>query len=379
MGTIDAHPAVKATSPQAPIADWFIGDDFHHHGALFLPHAFNFFINFGKPRPTLTARWGPFFRHGTPDGYKFFLNMGSLANANKMYMKDSVSFWNEMMQHSTYDEFWQIRNILPHLKNIKPAVMTVGGWFDAEDLFGALNTYQEIEKNNPNTFNILVMGPWSHGQWGRDPGENLGDVYFGSKTGEWYRENIELPFFNYYLKGKGEPKLAEAIVFETGANQWHFLDHWPPKNVTEKNLYLQPKGKLSFNPPGKSDQPYSEYISDPNKPVPFISEISTSMTREYMVEDQRFVATRPDVLVFESDVLAEDVTIAGPMTASLFVSTTGTDADWIVKVVDVFPDDTVSTVKTSVPLGGFEMLVRGDVFRGKFRNSYSRARTLHAQ
>jgi putative CocE/NonD family hydrolase len=372
MATIDAHPAVVATSPQAPCTDWFLGDDEHHHGAFFLSENFNFYVSFGYPRPQPTTKWRNWSRHGTPDGYDFFLEMGPLANANKLYLRDSVAYWNLLMQHGTYDEVWQARSVLPHLKNIKPVVMTVGGWFDKENLFGALKTYKHIESNNPNTFNILVMGPWSHGQWDSDDGERLGDIQFGSKTAEWFRQNVQLPFFNSYLKDKGTPKLAEAIVFETGANQWRMLDRWPPQNVAARNLYLQANGKLAFTPPESGQgQSYTEYLSDPNKPVPHSATISISIRKEYMIEDQRFAARRPDVLVFETGILEEDVVVAGPIVASLYVSTTGTDADWVAKMIDVFPDTMTPTESTTAPLGGYQMLVRAEVMRGKFRNSYS--------
>ena len=371
MATIAAHPAVVATSPQAPCTDWFLGDDEHHHGAFFLSENFNFYVSFGKPRPQPTTKWQRWSQHGTPDGYDFFLNMGPLANANKLYMRDSVAYWNLLMQHGTYDEFMQARSVLPHLKNIKPAVMTVGGWFDKENLFGALKTYKHIEKNNPNTFNILVLGPWYHGQWEDDDGDRLGDIDFGSNTAEWFRENVQLPFFSFYLKSKGTPKLAEATVFETGENEWHMLEQWPPHEAVEKSLYLLPQGKLAFSPATASSQPYSEYLSDPDKPVPHSARISISIQKEYMIEDQRFAARRPDVLVFESEALQEEVTIAGPIIASLFVSTTGTDADWVVKVIDVFPDTLAGATASAVPFGGYQMLVRAEVMRGKFRNSYS--------
>ncbi len=372
MATIAAHPAVAATSPQAPCTDWFLGDDEHHHGAFFLSENFNFYVSFGKPRPQPTTRGERWSQHGTPDGYDFFLDMGPLANANRLYMCDSVAYWNLLMQHGTYDDFMQARSVLPHLKNIKPAVMTVGGWFDKENLFGALKTYKYIEKNNPSTFNILVMGPWYHGQWDSDDGEQLGDIHFDSNTAEWFRTNVQLPFFNYYLKHKGAPKLAEAIVFETGANQWHLLQQWPPDNVVEKDLYLQPAGKLAFSPPLESQQHFSEYLSDPEKPVPHSATISISIQKEYMIEDQRFAARRPDVLVFESEALPEEVIFAGPIIASLFVSTTGTDADWVVKVIDVFPDTLAGMTPHGIPFGGYQMLVRAEVMRGKFRNSYSK-------
>jgi putative CocE/NonD family hydrolase len=374
-GIINSHPAIRAASPQAPIADWFIGDDFHHNGTLFLPHAFNFLATFGLPRPTLTTEWPKGFEHGTHDGYKFFLEMGPLKNANEKYYKNRIAFWNEIMEHSTYDDYWKARNILPHLKNIKPAVMTVGGWYDAEDLYGALKTYEAIERQNPGIPNMLVMGPWFHGGWSRADGDALGNVRFGSKTGAFYRENIELPFFNFYLKDKGTLKLPEAYVFETGANRWRTYDDWPPKNVTEQIIYLQADGKLSFDPPASTPASgFDEYASDPARPVPFINNTAIGMTREYMVDDQRFAATRPDVLVYQGDVLTEDVTIAGPINVTLYVSTTGTDSDFVVKLIDVYPDNAPNNEPnpTRMEMGGYQMLVRGEPMRAKFRNSFSK-------
>src|SRR5262249_14436823 len=261
-GLMEAHPALVAASPQAPIADWFIGDDFHHNGAFWLPHAFNFYAGFGQPRPAPTTEGPKPFTHGTPDGYKFFLEMGPLANSDKKYFKGNIAFWKELLEHPNYDEFWQARNTRPHLVHIKAAVMTVGGWFDAEDLFGALNTYKSIEHQNPGARNILVMGPWFHGGWARGDGDALGNLHFGSKTSEFYRENIELPFFNFYLKDKGEMKLPEAYVFDTGANEWHTLDHWPPQNIEERSVYLDASGAASLSAPGTKDC-FAEYISDP--------------------------------------------------------------------------------------------------------------------
>jgi putative CocE/NonD family hydrolase len=372
MGTIDAHPAVKATSPQAPIADPFVGDDEHHNGAFFLAQNYMFYTFFGYPRPVPTTRTSFSFRPWTMDAYKYFLKMGPLSNANKNHFKDSVAMWTKMMQHETLDEYWKPLLVWPHLKNIKPAVMTVGGWYDQEDMLGPLWTYKYIEKYNPGATNLLVMGPWNHGQWNRDDGERLGDMNWGVKTSIWFQENVQLPFFNYYLKNKGEAPKAEAIVFETGANTWHQLDAWPPKNVTEKNLYLLPNGGLGFAPPSVSSQAFSEYISDPAKPVPHTREIGFRVAGELLVEDQRFAAMRPDVLVFESEKLAEDITIAGPIVASLQVSTSGTDADWVVKLIDVFPDDSAGVTKSGVPVSGYQMPVREDVFRGKFRKDFSK-------
>jgi putative CocE/NonD family hydrolase len=370
-GMIDAHPALVAASPQAPVTDWFAGDDFHHNGALFLPHCFNFFANFGRPRPQPTAKSNPRFEHGTPDGYDFFLKVGPLANADAKYLKGDVAFWTEAMKHGTYDEFWQARNLRQHLKDIKPAVLTVGGWFDAENLFGALEAFKKVEANRPPAANHLVMGPWFHGGWIRDDGESLGPVHFNAKTAQFFREQIERPFFEYHLKGKGEPKLPKAWVFETGTNRWRKYDAWPPREAQRKSLFFHAGGRLAFDPPSAGGEAFDEYVSDPAKPVPYIDKIGIGMDREYMTADQRFAARRPDVLVYATDVLDEDVTVAGPVTAELFVSTTGTDSDWIVKLIDVYPDDLPDPDPnpTGIHLGGYQQLVRGDVMRGKFRGS----------
>ena len=376
MGVMEAHPALKAASPQAPIADWFIGDDFHHNGAFWLPHAFNFYSGFGQPRPRPTTEGPKSFAHGTPDGYKFFLEMGPLANADKKYFKGNIAFWNELMAHPNYDEFWQARNTRPHLVNVRPAVMTVGGWFDAEDLFGALNTYKAIERQNPGAQNRLVMGPWFHGGWSRSDGDFLGNVQFGSKTSVFYREQIELPFFNYYLKDKGKMKLPEAYVFNTGANQWRTFDQWPPANTEARSVYLEASGRASMTVPAKKEC-FAEYVSDPARPVPFINSTAIGMTREYMTDDQRFAATRPDVLVYQTEPMTDDLTVAGPIKVSLEVSTTGTDSDFIVKVIDIYPDDAPDNpANPQVKMGGYEMLVRGEPFRARFRNSFEKPEAL---
>jgi uncharacterized protein len=382
MAAIDAHPALVAASPQAPIADWFIGDDFHHNGAFFLPHAFNFYTSFGKPRPEPTTTWAPRFDHGTADGYEFFMQAGPMPNLDRKYLKGDVAFWKEVMAHESYDAFWKARNTRPHLKEIKPAVLTVGGWFDAEDLFGALETYRSIEAQSPGIANRLVMGPWPHGGWSRGTGDALGKVTFGQPTSKFFEEQIELPFFRYYLKGGDDPKLPEAYVFETGANAWHALDAWPPPKARPVALYLSGSGGLSKEPPAAGDaEAFDEYVSDPAKPVPFVEGVDIGMEREYMVADQRFASRRPDVLVYETEPLEEDLTIAGPITASLSVSTTGTDSDWVVKLVDVYPDDYPlqpgeAAGDRSRPahskMGGYQQLVRGEPFRGKFRKSFEK-------
>jgi putative CocE/NonD family hydrolase len=373
-GVINAHPALKAASPQAPISDWFVGDDFHHNGALYLPHAYAFFSVFGLPRPEPTSKTAPPDPNRLPpDGYRFYQELGPLANANEKHLKNQVAFWNDLMKHGSYDEFWQARNLRPHLKNIQPAVMTVGGWFDAEDLFGALNVYKSIERQSPGANNTLVMGPWFHGGWSRSDGDKLGNVQFGSKTSLFYREHIEAVFFNAWLKGNGKPNLPEAYVFETGTNQWRQFDAWPPKNSAQQPLYFQANGKLGFDAPRDAGSAaYDEYISDPAKPVPFISGQAAGMTREHMTDDQRFAATRTDVLVYQSDALDNDFTLAGPIQPSLRVSTTGTDSDWIVKLIDVYPDGypDPDPNPTGIRMAGYQQLLRGEVMRGKFRTSF---------
>lgn len=377
MGAIDAHPAVKAVSPQAPMVDIFIGDDFHHNGAFFLTHAFRW-LNGAAPARTnrdATTNRPAAFDYGTPDGYEFFLNLGPLPNVDKLYFKGQVPVWNEFMQHGTYDDYWQSRNTLSHFKNIRPAVMTVAGWFDSEDKYGAAHLYQQIEKTSPGIKNIIVWGPWLHGGWSRMDGDTLGNIRFGTKTALWFRENVEFKFFNYYLKEKGAMDLPEATAFMTGANEWRSFDAWPPKEARSANLYLHAKGKLSFSPPTeRSEKAYDEYVSDPQRPVPFTSEITTAMGHLYMVEDQRFAWTRPDVLTYQTDVLTEDVTIAGPVRVKLYGTTSGTDCDWTVKLIDVFPGDTPDPQPNprGVRMGGFQMKVVSDVMRSKFRNSFEK-------
>ncbi|HXJ60385.1 MAG TPA: CocE/NonD family hydrolase [Verrucomicrobiae bacterium] len=373
-GAIDSHPALKAVSPQAPVSDWFIGDDFHHNGALYLPHAFRFLQWFEQKLEKPTREQPKPFDFETPNGYEFYQALGSLANADERFFKGRIAFWNEMMQHGTYDTFWQERNVRPRLRNIHAAVLTVGGWFDAEDLFGALQVYRSIEQQNPGIFNALVMGPWAHGQWHGDDGHKLGHIQFRAKTSDFFCEQIELPFFKYFLKGGTNLDLPEAFVFETGTCQWRRYDAWPPKNTAEKTLYFHLGGKLSFAPPSRQSGDFDEYVSDPRKPVPFIPNIAVSMTREHMLDDQRFAAMRPDVLVYQTDVLEEDLTIAGPITPSLHVSTTGTDADWVVKLIDVYSGDypNPDPNPTGVQMGGYQQLVRAEPMRGKFRNSYEK-------
>ncbi len=371
-GMIDAHPNLVAVSPQAPIADWWF-DDFHHHGAFFLPHAFNFLASFGRPRPVPTTEGGPRFEHGTEDGYEFFLKLGSLKHADERYFKGEVAFWNEMMNHPNYDAWWQARNLLPHLHKVAPAVLVVGGWFDAEDLYGALNIYRVIERDNPAVSNSLVMGPWRHGGWARSDGDKLGDQRFGDKTAVWYRENVEFKFFEHWLKGdvgtaSGVP---EAVVFETGANRWRSFAQWPPAQLARHRLEFRAGGALALDQPAKDESACDSFSSDPSRPVPFTQDVATGMTGEYMTDDQRFASRRPDVLVYQTDPLDEALTLAGPCNVDLWVSTTGTDCDWIVKLIDVYPGD--AKCPDELPHGrswsSAQFMVRSESFRGRFRES----------
>lgn len=370
-GMIDSHPALKAASPQAPIVDWFAGDDWRHNGAFFLAHAF-----FYAPRHG--SRVGPHkepnfanFNFPTPDGYDFFLRHGTLANLNASIFKGKNSFWNELMVHCTYDEFWKARNLRPHLKNIKPALLTVGGWFDAENLFGVLEAHRCFEEDRAN--DTFVMGPWIHGGWNSGTGAALGPVAFGAKTAEFYREKVELPFFNFHLKGKGAWKAPKVLAFEMGTNQWRELASWPPRGTKPLVLHFHSRGRFFREPPPAEENAaaFDEYVSDPARPVPYIDKLGTLMLPEYMCADQRFASRRPDVLVYESEVLTEKLTLAGPITARLHVSTTGTDSDWIVKLIDVYPNNhpDPSPNPDGVKMGGYQQLVRGEVMRGRFRNS----------
>ncbi len=379
VGMIDAHPALKCASPQAPVSDWFVGDDFRHNGALYLAHAFRFLSAFGQPLTRPTRQTPVPFDYETPDGYEFYMNLGPLDEVQKNRFEKRVLFWDELNEHGTYDDFWKRRTILPHLKNVKPAVMTVGGWFDAEDLYGALHVYSSTEAKSPGAYNILVMGPWAHGAWHSGDGDRLGNVAFHQKTAAFYRNEIELPFLKHFLKGDKDPELPEAYVFETGTNQWRKFDHWPPQATVPKSLYFHPGGRLSFDAPeSTSGEAFDEYVSDPAKPVPFIPNVAIGMTNEHMVDDQRFASSRTDVLVYATEPLTDDVTIAGPISPSLFVSTSGTDADWVVKLIDVYSGDFPNPEPNpaNVQMGGYQQLVRGEVMRGKFRDSYERPAPL---
>jgi len=374
MGAIGAHPALRAASPQAPVYDWFIGDDFRHNGALFLAHAFNFFARFGRKKPGEHEVQGPQFDFGTPDGYDFFLRAGPLSNIDERHFKGQIEFWRELNEHDTYDEFWKSRVARPHLVNVKPAVLTVGGWFDAEHVYGPLKVFEAIDQQSPGTQNTLVMGPWSHGQWSGDDGLFLGNVHFDAKTGEFYRESIELPFFLYHLKEKGDGKFPRAWMFETGRNQWRKHDAWPPREARPRTFFFQAKGRLGETAPAAGSGDFDEYVSDPAKPVPHRADISTQMTYEYMTDDQRFASRRTDVLTYRTEPLESSLTVAGGIQVKLWVSTTGTDADFVVKLIDGYPGDYPNPDPNPrrVQMGGYEQLLRGEPFRGRFRNSFEK-------
>ncbi|WP_183563834.1 CocE/NonD family hydrolase [Mucilaginibacter sp. SP1R1] len=370
---LSRHPALVAASPQAPIADLY-RDDAFHNGAFMLVANFGFYAFFtNRQDDKPTQRSAPGFEAGTADGYDFFMKMGPVKNSNDKYYKDTIRLWNEMLDHPNYDQHWKDRNVLYHLHDIKTAVLVTGGWYDAEDLYGAINTYKTLVKENPKTPVYFAMGPWVHGGWSRGDGDHLGDVDFGGATGPFYREKIEFAFFSHYLKGTAL-SLTPVSTFETGINSWKTYNAWPPKEAAEKNLYLLPGGKLAFDKPAAVNGSYDEFISDPNKPVPFINGIDIDMKREYMTGDQRFAAQRPDVLTYQTDVLEKDITIAGNIWANLKVSTTGTDADWVVKVIDVYPDSAKNNKWTGkdVYLSGYQQMVRSEAMRGKFRKGFDK-------
>ena len=366
---LSRHPALSCVSPQAPMADLY-RDDAFHYGAFMLEANFGFypsFTNRQNDRPTQFR--APELNTVTEDGYAFYLKMATLKNTNDLYFKDTIRLWNEMLDHPNYDQHWKDRNILTHLHNIKTPILVTGGWYDAEDLYGAIKTYETLDKNNPSTPVYFCMGPWVHGGWSSGDGDHLGDIDFQQKTAQYYRSEIEFKFFSHYLKGT-KLEIPKASMFETGNNQWKTFSAWPPVQAVEKNLYLLPLGKLGFNTP-ETNETLDSFTSDPAKPVPFTTIISTDMERTYMTEDQRFASRRPDVLSYETGVLTSDMTLAGNIMANLQVSTTGTDADWVLKVIDVYPDTAQNNkyTKAGESMSAYEQMVRSEAFRGKYRNS----------
>jgi putative CocE/NonD family hydrolase len=380
---IDSHPAIVAASPQAPMTNLFLGDDSYHGGAFMLAAGFEFYAPFFHPQqnPVLPKAEAP-FDFGTPDSYKFFLQAGNEASLDK-YFDGAAWMWDDQYKHDTYDDYWQSRDLSRHMKNVKCAVLLVGGWYDAEDLEGPYRTFYAVRKFNPETPTTLVEGPWVHGGWARNDGDHLGDVQFNAKTSLYFRTEIQFPFFEHYLKGTGRT-LPTAIVFETGTNVWRQYDEWPPKKAVAKTLYFHAGGKLSFDPPVET-QSSDQYLSDPARPVPFVGYTTDTVPQRYMVDDQRFASYRPDVLVYQTDPLTEDLTIAGPISPHLKIASSGTDSDFDVKLIDVYPDKDPETVAVpdkhvidALPLhmGGYQQLLRGEPFRAKFRSSWEKPEPL---
>lgn len=394
--TIDAHPALKASSPQACIGDFFF-DDFHHNGAFLLSY-FRAISLFGtyKDAPTDTA-WYSLPRMETQDQYQFFLDKGPLSNLNSYFQYDRLDaktpaskdriddfFWKEIVEHPNYDEVWESKGIIQHMDKVPSTVATmiVGGWFDAEDLYGPLETYKGIEKHGKDNYNTMVFGPWDHGAWARRRGKNIvGNYYFGDSISEFFQDEIETKFFNHFLKGDGSKNsgLPEAYVYDSGKRAWSTFDSWPPKNTKKESWYLSGNQKLSATAPvHKWNIKPVQFVSDVKRPVPYSEDIKTVFTpRKYMTDDQRFAARRPDVLVFETDVLEEDFTLAGDIMAKLKVATTGSAADWIVKVIDVHPADAKNDKKNKsmqkhLKMSNYHLMVRSEVLRGRFRNSFKK-------
>ncbi|HEX8924768.1 MAG TPA: CocE/NonD family hydrolase, partial [Terriglobales bacterium] len=398
---IDSHPAIKAASPQAPMANLYMNDDAYHGGAFMLSANFGFYVFFKQQKNPVDHWERPSFDYGTQNGYNFFLRNEPIVWLSRV----NNPLWDDNIKHPTYDSYWKMRDLVPNMRNVKCAVLTVGGWFDAEDLQGPLSIYRAIEKHNPNTVNTIVEGPWVHGGWAHFDGHKIGNVDFGSNTAEFYRKNILLPFFEHYLKDAQTQPLPEAYMFETGSNQWRSYEQWPPKSAEKRTLYFREGHGLSFSAPNgseKKDAPLSvadlsqdnpnfdEYVSDPAHPVPYVGyPVGTDVPQEYMASDQRFATTRGDVLMFETEPLTEDITIAGPVSPRLFVSSTGTDSDFVVKLVDVYPDkeeepgerrhkqrggNDVRVPETIV--GGYQQLVRGEPFRAKYRHSFEQPEAL---
>ncbi|HEX3967685.1 MAG TPA: CocE/NonD family hydrolase [Edaphobacter sp.] len=382
---IDSHPAIKAASPQAPMTDLFFNDDGYHGGAFMLSANYGFYVFFyPQKNPVLPEKERNPFDFGTPDSYKYYLHAGPTENLDRAFNGTNFLFHDQLV-HTPYDDYWKKRDLSRHMKNIHAAVMTVGGWFDAEDLSGPFKTFHAIDEFNPGAVNTLVVGPWTHGGWARGDGDRLGDVTFNSKTSLFYRAKIELPFFEYYLKGRNGAPLPKAYVFETGSNVWKTYEAWPPKSAEKKTLYFRAGGRLSFDAPTEKTG-VDEYVSDPAHPVPFVNYTTDTVPQRYMDDDQRFAAQRPDVLTYETEPLTEDVTLAGPVRPRLRVASTGTDSDFVVKLIDVYPDDFPNPPEDAVGkrilgaapilMGGYEQLVRGEPMRAKFRDSWEKPTAL---
>jgi putative CocE/NonD family hydrolase len=383
---VDGHPAIKAASPQAPVTDLWMGDDAYHGGAMMLEQNHSFYAGgFAPQKNPLTSDQRRGFDFGTKNAYAYYLKMGTLANLDTAKGGTNAYFHDQVI-HTTYDDYWKSRNISAHMHGVKAATMEVGGWFDAEDLSGPVKVFHAIDAQSPGTpQNMLVEGPWVHGGWSRGNGASLGDVQFGSETGVFYREHIEFPFFEKWLKDAAVEPMPKAYTFETGSNVWKKYDVWPPKNTTAKMLYFQPGGGLGWSAPTAAASK-DEYVSDPAHPVPFTEYTTDTTPQRYMDDDQRFAGRRPDVLVYETEPLTEDVTVVGPVKPKLKIASTGTDSDFVVKLIDVYPEDFKYAAQESqgkrvvgaapVIMEGYEQMVRGEPMRAKFRNSWEKPEPL---
>jgi uncharacterized protein len=373
MAQFDPHPALKCVSPQAAMGDVWMGDDFFHNGAFRLSYGFEYAVSMESTKD------GFFFEHDRYDTYDWYLKLGPLANVNKKYLMGKIPTWNDYVAHPSYDQFWQQRALATHINKVTVPTLNVIGWWDQEDYYGPMKVYEALEKYDTNNQNFVVIGPWNHGGWARGKGDHLGKIQFGSATGRHYNYNIQRPFFAQHLKGKGTIKLPEATTFQTGSNEWKAHAAWPPKQgYGARNLYLQADGKLSFNPP-TTNGAFDEYISDPKHPVPYRARPiqatyhpQGSDWRTWLVEDQRFVHNRPDVLSWESDVLTEDLTITGQILVKLFASTSGSDSDWVVKLIDVYPEEWPQDMKMS----GNQLMVASEILRGRYRNSFEKPEAI---
>ncbi|PYS59931.1 MAG: X-Pro dipeptidyl-peptidase [Acidobacteria bacterium] len=379
MAVLEPHPALKAVSEEATPADMFLGDDFHHNGAFRLTYGFEY--SFALESSKLTSN----FKFDRYDTYQWYLRLGALSNADAKYFHGKLPTWNNFVSHPNYDQFWQQQALVNQLKKVTVPIMHVAGWWDQEDFYGPVKAYEVLEKTDPNHVNYLVAGPWNHGGWNRATGDKLGNIDFGSPASQYFRANILRPWFAYYLKDKGKLEQPEALTFETGSNRWTSFEAWPPRaNVTQRSLYFHANGRLSYDAPSTAQPQFDSYVSDPAHPVPYRprpveptynpADQGGSRWSTWLLEDQRFVENRPDVLTWETEPLTQDTAIAGDIVAHLFASTSGTDSDWVVKLIDVYPESYPKDPK----MGGYELMIADEILRGRFRRSFTKPEPIPA-
>ncbi|MGD0923050.1 MAG: CocE/NonD family hydrolase [Terriglobia bacterium] len=369
MAMLDPHPALKAVSEQASPADQFLGDDFHHNGAFRLSYGFEYVAMMETTKEKFSFAFDKY------DTFEWYMSLGALANANRIYFHEKLPTWNDFVAHPNYDEFWQKQAVPPYLEEATVPNLNVAGWWDQEDFYGPLKIYETLEKKDSHHRNYLVVGPWNHGGWANGAGRTLGKIDFESDTSKYFREKIQAPWFAFWLKDQGKLPLGEALTFQTGSNRWEPEEQWPPRrNITKRKLYFHHAGRLSFDPPSAEGEPeFDSYISDPAHPVPYRPRpIEPTYPGPgwpvWLVEDQRFVHLRPDVLSWESEPLPEDLTVSGDVVAHLFASTSGTDSDWIAKLIDVYPEEYAQDRK----MGGYQLMIANEVLRSRFRRSFAK-------